>query len=126
LPEGYDTIVGERGVSLSGGQKQRVALARALVMDPRILILDDATSNVDTETEHAIQRALDELMVGRTTFIIAHRLVTLKRADLILVLDRGRIVERGTHETLLRNGGLYAEIYDLQLRDQEDLAEVAD
>src|SRR5690606_37962811 len=94
--------------------------------DLRILILDDATSNVDTETEHAIQRALDELMVGRTTFIIAHRLVTLKRADLILVFDRGRIVERGTHETLLRNGGLYAEIYDLQLRDQEDLAEVAD
>src|SRR5690606_4917268 len=126
LPQGYDTVVGERGVSLSGGQKQRVALARALVMDPRILILDDATSNVDTETEHAIQRALDELMVGRTTFIIAHRLVTLKRADLILVFDRGRIVERGTHETLLRNGGLYAEIYDLQLRDQEDLAEVAD
>ncbi|MDI3341031.1 MAG: ABC transporter ATP-binding protein [Sphaerobacter sp.] len=126
LPHGYDTVVGERGVSLSGGQKQRVALARALVMDPRILILDDATSNVDTETEHAIQRALDTLMVGRTTFIIAHRLVTLKRADLILVLDQGRIVERGTHETLLRAGGLYAQIYDLQLRDQEDLAEVAD
>lgn len=126
LPDGYDTVVGERGVSLSGGQKQRVALARALVMDPRILILDDATSNVDTETEHAIQQALDELMVGRTTFIIAHRLVTLKRADMILVLDHGRIVERGTHDSLLRSGGLYARIYDLQLRDQEDLAQVAD
>lgn len=125
-PLGYDTVVGERGVSLSGGQKQRVALARALVMDPRILILDDATSNVDTETEHAIQQALDELMVGRTTFIIAHRLVTLKRADMILVLDHGRIVERGTHDSLLRSGGLYARIYDLQLRDQEDLAQVAD
>lgn len=126
LPEGYDTVIGERGVSLSGGQKQRIAIARALVMDPRILILDDATSNVDTETEHLIQQALSELMVGRTTFIIAHRLLTLKNADLILVLDEGRIVERGTHDELVQGDGLYAEIYELQLKDQEELTPVAD
>lgn len=126
MPEGYDTVVGERGISLSGGQKQRIALARALVIDPRILILDDATSSVDTETEYAIQRALSKWMVGRTTFVIAHRLLTLKDADLILVLDQGRIIERGDHETLLANNGLYAEIYDLQLKDQEEFAPVAD
>ena len=122
LPEGYDTIIGERGVTLSGGQRQRVAIARALVMQPRILILDDAMSAVDTETEHQIREALSELMQGRTTFIIAQRLLTLKRADLILVLDGGRIVERGSHAQLLAAGGLYARIYDLQLKDQETLA----
>ena len=126
LPQGYDTVVGERGVSLSGGQKQRVALARALAMRPRILILDDATSNVDTETEFAIQQALRQMMRDRTTFVIAHRLVTLKDADQILVLEGGQIVERGTHESLLLGGGLYARIYDLQLKDQEELAPVAD
>ncbi|HMB25170.1 MAG TPA: ATP-binding cassette domain-containing protein, partial [Anaerolineales bacterium] len=112
---GYDTIVGERGVTLSGGQRQRVAIARALLMDPRILILDDSTSSVDTQTEKLIQAALDTLMEGRTTFVIAHRLSTVRRADLILVMDGGRIVQRGTHAELLRAGGLYKEIHDLQL-----------
>ncbi len=119
LPEGYQTVVGERGVTLSGGQRQRVAIARALLMDPRILILDDSTSSVDTETERLIQKALDRLMEGRTTFVIAHRLSTVRRADQILVLDQGRIVERGTHIQLLAENGLYRQIYDLQLRDQE-------
>ncbi|MEW6717120.1 MAG: ABC transporter ATP-binding protein [Chloroflexota bacterium] len=116
---GYDTIVGERGITLSGGQRQRVAIARALLMDPRILILDDATSSVDTETEYQIQQALVHLMEGRTTFVIAQRLSTVKRADLIIVMDEGRIIERGTHDVLLRQDGLYRQIYDLQLRDQE-------
>ena len=123
LPEGYQTIVGERGVTLSGGQRQRVAIARALLMDPRILILDDSTSSVDTQTERLIQKALDRLMEGRTTFVIAHRLSTVRRADQILVLDRGKIVERGTHNQLLADGGLYRQIYDLQLRDQEQFIE---
>lgn len=123
LPEGYNTIVGERGITLSGGQRQRVAIARALLMDPKILILDDSTSSVDTETEYLIQQALTRLMVGRTTFVIAHRLSTVRRADLILVMDGGRILERGDHESLLVQGGLYREIYDLQLRPQEDLSE---
>ncbi len=119
MPQGYETLVGERGVTLSGGQRQRVAIARALLLDPRILILDDSTSSVDTRTEQLIQQALDNLMQGRTTFVIAHRLSTVRRADLILVMDGGRIVERGTHRELLNSGGLYREIYDLQLRDQE-------
>lgn len=119
FPFGYDTIVGERGITLSGGQRQRVAIARALLMDPRILILDDSTSSVDTSTEHLIQKALTQLMEGRTTFVIAHRLSTVKRADLILVMEDGQILERGTHLDLLAQGGLYREIYDLQLRDQE-------
>ncbi len=115
FPKGYDTIVGERGVTLSGGQRQRVAIARALLMNPRILILDDSTSSVDTQTEKLIQEALDRLMEGRTTFVIAHRLSTVRRADLILVMDNGRIVQRGRHEELLAQGGLYREIHDLQL-----------
>lgn len=122
--EGYETSVGERGVTLSGGQRQRVAIARALLIDPRILILDDSTSSVDTETEHLIQQALNELMVGRTTFVIAQRLLTLKSADCILVLDKGRIVERGTHDELLAHYGLYRKIYDLQLRDQEEFTQL--
>jgi ATP-binding cassette subfamily B multidrug efflux pump len=105
---------------LSGGQRQRIAIARALLFDPHILILDDSTSSVDTETEHLIQQALAELMKGRTTFVIAQRLLTLKNADCILVLDQGRIVERGTHAELLRLKGRYRQIYDLQLKDQED------
>ena len=120
---GYDTIVGERGVTLSGGQRQRVAIARALLMDPRILILDDSTSSVDTQTEKLIQAALDALMEGRTTFVIAHRLSTVRRADMILVMDQGRIAERGTHEELLARGGLYKEIHDLQLIDHAKFAE---
>ncbi len=115
FPKGYDTLVGERGVTLSGGQRQRVAIARALLMDPRILILDDSTSSVDTQTEKLIQEALDRLMEGRTTFVIAHRLATVRRADLILVMDDGRIVQRGRHAELLAQGGLYREIHDLQL-----------
>ena len=124
--QGYDTIVGERGVSLSGGQKQRVSIARALCADPRILILDDATSSVDTETEYAIQQELRGAMGNRTTFVIAQRLLSLKDADEILVLDDGRIVERGTHDELVARGGLYTRIYDLQLRDQEEVLRVAD
>jgi ATP-binding cassette, subfamily B, multidrug efflux pump len=120
FPEGYQTRVGERGVTLSGGQKQRIAIARALLPNPRILILDDSTSSVDTETEHLIQQALLVLMEGRTTFVIAQRLLTLKKADVILVLDQGQIVERGTHHELLQSDGLYRRIYDLQLKDQEE------
>ena len=115
-PDGYDTLVGERGVTLSGGQKQRVAIARALLKDPRILILDDAMSSVDTETEQLIQVALERLMRGRTSFVIAQRLSTVRIADLILVLNRGQIAARGTHDELLRTSGLYAEIYERQLR----------
>jgi ATP-binding cassette subfamily B multidrug efflux pump len=123
LPDGYDTVVGERGITLSGGQRQRVAIARALLLDPRILILDDSTSSVDTQTELQIQRALINLMQGRTTFVIAHRLSTVHRADLILVMDDGQIVEQGTHAELLALGGLYREIYELQLSDQESFHE---
>jgi ABC-type multidrug transport system fused ATPase/permease subunit len=126
LPQGYDTRVGERGVTLSGGQKQRIAIARALLNDPRILILDDATSSVDTETEALIQDALARLMEGRTSFVIAQRLSTIRQADQVLVLEKGRIVARGlrtaertAHEELLQTSGLYAEIYHRQLRPQE-------
>ncbi len=118
-PNGYDTPVGERGITLSGGQRQRITIARALLKDPRLLILDDATSNVDTETEQLIQMALERLMRGRTSFVIAQRLSTLRLANLILVLERGRIAARGTHDELLRTSGLYAEIYHRQLRPQE-------
>jgi ABC-type multidrug transport system fused ATPase/permease subunit len=121
MPQGYDTPVGERGVTLSGGQKQRIAIARALLKDPRILILDDATSSVDTETEQLIQRALERLMRGRTSFVIAQRLSTVRLADLILLLDRGRIAACGTHEELLRTSGLYAEISHRQLLPQRTL-----
>jgi ABC-type multidrug transport system fused ATPase/permease subunit len=120
LPQGLDTVVGERGVTLSGGQRQRVAIARALLMDPRILILDDSTSSVDSQTEHLIQKDLDRLMQGRTTFVIAQRLSTIRRADLVLVMDQGCIVQRGTNQELLAQEGLYRHIYDLQLRDQEE------
>ncbi len=125
LPQKYDTIIGERGISLSGGQKQRVAIARALLMDPRILILDDSTSSVDTETEHLIQEALHALMKDRTTFVIAQRLSTIKNAHLILILRDGEIVERGTHAELLQKGGIYREIYELQFKGQEEVARLA-
>ena len=125
LPYEYDTVVGERGRTLSGGQKQRLAIARALLTDPRILILDDATSSVDSETEHLIQLALDRVMHGRTTFVIAHRLSTVHAADLILVLDQGRIVARGKHDELLRSSPLYASIYHQQLKPDGAILENA-
>ncbi len=114
LPDGYDTVVGERGYRLSGGEKQRIALARVILKDPRILVLDEATSHLDSESELLIQEALKRVMAGRTSIVIAHRLSTILAADLILVLDRGRIVERGTHNELLELGGLYAQLYETQ------------
>ena len=120
MPDGYDTWVGERGVTLSGGQRQRVAIARTILLDPRVLIFDDSTSSVDMRTEALIQQALQNLMHGRTTFVIAQRLRTVQMADEILVMRDGEVVERGRHEDLLEFGGLYREIYDLELRDQEE------
>jgi ATP-binding cassette subfamily B protein len=120
LPEGYDTWVGERGITLSGGQKQRVAIARTLLLDPPVLILDDSTSSVDTQTEYQIQQSMARVMEGRTTFVIAQRLRTVKMADQILVLQDGEIVEQGTHQELLDADGIYRQIYDLELRDQEE------
>jgi ATP-binding cassette subfamily B protein len=114
MPQGYDTVVGERGVTLSGGEKQRVAIARALLMDPRILILDDSTSSVDTETEYQIQRALDALLENRTTFIITQRLSMIRKGDKIVVLDQGKIAEQGTHKELLAQDGVYKKIYEAQ------------
>ncbi len=125
LPQGYATVVGERGITLSGGQRQRVAIARTLLLDPPILILDDSTSSVDMETEYLIQEALRLLMRDRTTLVIAQRLTTVKQADLILVIEDGRIVERGTHEELLAHGRVYQEIYDINLRDQEEASSMA-
>jgi ABC-type multidrug transport system fused ATPase/permease subunit len=118
LPDGYDTRVGERGLTLSGGQRQRLAIARALLADPRILILDDATSSVDATTEQAIKQALREVMAGRTTFVIAHRLSTIALADDIVVLEDGEVVAHGTHDELLTRSGLYAEIAAKGLPDQ--------
>jgi len=115
LEDGYDTVVGERGITLSGGQKQRIAIARAFLMNPRILILDDATASVDSRTERLIQAAMRRLSVGRTTFVIAHRLSTVQHADDVLVLKEGRIVERGTHDELIRRGGFYCEIFEQQI-----------
>jgi ABC-type multidrug transport system fused ATPase/permease subunit len=114
FPDGYDTIVGERGIKLSGGQRQRIAIARALLADPRILILDEATSSLDSESEALIQAGLERLRRGRTSFVIAHRLSTIRRADQILVLEAGEIVERGTHEQLFAKGGRYRELHDRQ------------
>jgi ATP-binding cassette subfamily B protein len=121
FPEGYETIVGEKGVTLSGGQKQRVAIARTLIKDPRILILDDATSSVDTETESSIRDALQTLMRDRTTFVIAHRIQSVMDADLILVMDKGRIVQRGVHADLVNQPGIYRQIHDMQSRVEIEL-----
>ena len=121
LPHGYDTLVGERGTTLSGGQKQRVAIARTLLKDPRILILDDSTSSVDTETEAAIRQALETLMSGRTTFIIAHRIQSVMNADLILVLDHGRVAQAGAHAELVQQDGIYRRIFQAQTRIEDEL-----
>ena len=121
LPGGYDTWVGERGTTLSGGQRQRLSIARTILIDPPVLILDDSTSSVDVETERQIHRAMTEVMKGRTTFVIAHRLSTVREADQILVLDKGVIAERGSHAELLRKNGIYQSIYELQLRPQEEV-----
>ncbi|WP_018702910.1 ABC transporter ATP-binding protein [Anaeromusa acidaminophila] len=117
MPQGYETPIGERGCMLSGGQRQRIAIARAILRDPRLLILDEATSALDVESEQLVQEALDKLMVGRTSVVIAHRLSTIVRADCILVMDQGRIVEMGSHEALLQAGGLYQKLYQVQFRD---------
>jgi ATP-binding cassette subfamily B protein len=119
FPKGYDTVVGERGITLSGGQKQRTAIARAVIVEPRILILDDALSAVDTHTEEEILSRLEAVMRQRTSIVVSHRISTVRSADQILVLDRGRIVERGTHETLVRLGGVYAELHKKQLLEDE-------
>jgi subfamily B ATP-binding cassette protein MsbA len=122
-PDGYETLVGEQGARLSGGQRQRIAIARALLRDPRILILDEATAELDSESEALIQEALERLMRDRTTFIIAHRLSTVMNADEIVVLDRGRIVERGTHAQLATAGGLYAKLCEVQFKRSQDKIE---
>ena len=114
--EGLETIIGERGVKLSGGQRQRLAIARAVLADPRVLILDEATSNLDTESESFIQESLARLMAGRTTFVIAHRLSTIRKADQILVVEKGKIVERGNHDELMKQEGRYFELYTYQAR----------
>ena len=123
FPGGYDTLVGERGVTLSGGQKQRIAIARTLLKNPRILILDDSTSSVDTETEGQIRSALESLMKDRTTFIIAHRIQSIMTADLILVLEDGRVIQKGRHADLVKKAGIYQQIYDMQTRIETELDE---
>ena len=119
MPEGYDTIVGERGMTLSGGQRQRIAIARAIIRNTPMLILDEPSSGLDAASEKLVFEALDRLMEGKTAIVIAHRLSTIQRADVIFVVDEGRIVENGRHQDLLESGGLYAELYELQFRGVE-------
>jgi ABC-type multidrug transport system fused ATPase/permease subunit len=125
LPEGYETTIGERGVKLSGGQQQRLAIARAILASPQILILDEATSNLDTESEQLIQASMATLLAGRTTFMIAHRLSTIRRADLILLLEDGRVIERGTHEELMARRGVYHAMVMRQMASHEETIDEA-
>jgi ATP-binding cassette subfamily B protein len=122
MPEGYDTVVGERGYRLSGGEKQRVAIARVILNDPKVLILDEATSHLDSESEALIQEAMEVVMKGRTSLVIAHRLSTIVDADRILVMDEGQLVEQGRHEELLAEGGLYARLYETQFKTARAMA----
>jgi subfamily B ATP-binding cassette protein MsbA len=119
LPQGYDTVIGERGTKLSGGQRQRLAIARALLKNAPILILDEATSHLDTESERLVQKALQNLMAHRTVIVIAHRLSTVRRADKIVVLDQGRIAETGTHDQLIAHGGIYQRLHDMQFLEAD-------
>jgi ATP-binding cassette, subfamily B, bacterial MsbA len=125
LPDGYDTIIGERGIFLSGGQRQRLAIARAVLIDAPMLVLDEATSALDAESEQLVQRAIGNLIQDRTTIVIAHRLSTVRRADLIVVMERGQIIERGTHAELLAQGGQYRRLYEIQFADEEELSVVS-
>jgi subfamily B ATP-binding cassette protein MsbA len=120
LPQGFDTIVGERGIFLSGGQRQRIAIARAVLIDAPVLILDEATSALDAESEQLVQKALANLMQNKTSIVIAHRLSTVRKADKIVVMEKGRIVETGTHKELLESGGKYKRLYELQFAEEED------
>ncbi len=120
LPKGYDTVIGERGITLSGGERQRISIARAILKNAPLLIMDEATSSLDAESEFEVQKGLDNLMTGRTTFVIAHRLSTVKNADKIVVLSGGEIIETGCHEELLRKNGEYSRLYNLQFRDHDD------
>src|SRR4029077_18471194 len=125
LPEGYETIIGERGIFLSGGQRQRLAMARAVLTDAPVLIFDEATSALDAESEQLVQSAISNLVRDRTTVVIAHRLSTIRRADAIVVIEAGRIIERGTHAELLARGGQYQKLYELQFADEEELETVS-